>query len=194
MLIVSGDWRVLLFWDFGLFRRRRGVDLGWGSGDFLKNGLRILCFVLGGILLVGGGPLVGPAGGAVGEEDGAAVEEAVVFEDVAYDGVVFVGVGPEVADLLFAPVETEVADAAYGGGGGEAVDGGVGLVGVGPAAAVDFFVGGLFAADEGEGADESVVLLYYIILFARDVVEYGLGRGVAVDPLAVVAAAAHYLP
>lgn len=108
------------------------------------------------------------------------------------DMVVAVGVGPEVGVLMSTPLKAGLGYAVALRSAGQAVQGGIGLIVVEPLSLVDVGVGGVWAGDETEGADELVLVIQtHVAVAVRDVVAYQVFVRIAGGPLAMVSVGTH---
>ena len=135
--------------------------------------------------------LVGQSFVAVGEEDDAAVGEAV-FEDVMlHDAVAAVRVDADVAVAGESELHDSVEDAVCFRKAGNAVDNVVGLAVIKPLSVVDGAVGGLGRGQEGEVGHDAAVVLHHKSTVPLYICLHRLQRRVPVDPLLRVAVGHH---
>ena len=135
--------------------------------------------------------LVGQPFVAVGEEDDAAVGEAVFEDVVLHDAVVAVGVDADVAVAGEGELHNGVEDAVCFREAGDAVDDVVGLGVAEPLAVVDSAVGGFGRRQEGEIGHDVSILFDHEGAVSLHICLHRLQRRVPVDPLFRIAVGHH---
>ena len=135
--------------------------------------------------------LAGQSFVAVGEEDDAAVGEAVLKDVVLHDAIVAVGVDTDVTVAGEGKLHDSVEDAVCFREAGDAVDNVVGLAVVEPLPVVDGAVGGFGRGQEGEVGHNATVVLHHKGAVSLHVCLHRLQRRVPVDPLLRIAVGHH---